>query len=44
MLEIKFALMSYSLTKVTSKADENNGLICLMSPHPEWVIGKADDG
>ena len=38
ILEIKDALISYSLSKATSKAAENNGLIGLISPHsvPCW--------
>ena len=38
ILEIKVSLISYSLSKVTSKATENNGLISLISPHsaPCW--------
>ena len=51
-LEIKVALISYTLLKATSKADGNYGLIGLMSPHsapllavpqPEWGMGKPDD-
>ena len=38
ILEIKVALISYSLSKATSKAAESNGLIVLISPHsaPCW--------
>ena len=33
ILETKVALISYGLSKVTSKATENNGLTGLISPH-----------
>ena len=38
ILEIKVALISYSLSKAASKAAENNGLISLISSHsaPCW--------
>ena len=32
-LKIKIALISYSLSKVSSKTAENNGLMALISPH-----------
>ena len=45
-------LISYSLSKATSEAAENNGPIGLISPHPaclaipqtEWGMDKPDDG
>ena len=38
ILEIKVALICYSLSKAVSKAAKNNGLIALISPHsaPYW--------
>ena len=33
ILKIKIALISYSLSKVSSKTAENNGLMALISPH-----------
>ena len=53
ILDTRVALISHSLSKVTSKAAKNNGLIGLISPHstpllavpqPEWGMGKPDDG
>ena len=40
LLEIKVVLISCSLSKVASKAVENNGLMALMSPHsaPCWAV------
>ena len=53
ILEIKVVLISCSLSKVTSKAVENNGLMALISPHSapcwavpwqEWGIEQTDEG
>ena len=49
ILDIMVALISCSLSKVTPKAAENNGLITVISPllavpWPEWGMGCADDG
>ena len=40
ILEIKVVLISCNLSKVASKAVENNGLMALMSPHsaPCWAV------
>ena len=43
------ALISCSLSKATSKAAENNGIIAVISPllavpWPEWGMGCVDDG
>ena len=40
LVEIKVVLISCSLSKVASKAVENNGLIALMSTHsvPCWAV------
>ena len=40
ILEIKVVLISCSISKVASKAVENNGLMALMSPHsaPCWAV------
>ena len=53
ILEIEVVLISCSLSKVASKAVENNGLMALMSPHSapcwavpwrEWGIQQTDEG
>ena len=47
ILEIKVALISHGLSKATSKAAENNGLITLMiSPHsaPCWQYAGGSGG
>ena len=53
ILEIKVSQISYSLSKATPKAVENNELIGLISsllspllvvPQPERAMGKPDDG
>ena len=46
ILEMKVILISSSLSKVASKASENNGLIEAdrAVPWPEWGVGQTDDG